>query len=58
MDQESIVLGVERCSFVAAIKQGNTAVKGWEKSTVGAVLTVVTAVLLSLGTYLFSRIQL
>ncbi len=36
MDQESIVLDVDPRSVLAAIKQANTAVEGWEKGTVGA----------------------
>ena len=36
MDQESIVLDVDPRSVVAAIKQANQAVEGWEKGTVGA----------------------
>src|SRR5579884_380988 len=36
MDQESIVLEVDPRSVLAAIKQANTAVEGWEKGTVGA----------------------
>jgi len=35
-DQESIVLDVDPRSVLAAIKQANTAVEGWEKGTVGA----------------------
>ena len=35
-DQESIVLEVDPRSVLAAIKQANTAVEGWEKGTVGA----------------------
>jgi hypothetical protein len=36
LDQESIVLEVDPRSVLAAIKQANTAVEGWEKGTVGA----------------------
>jgi hypothetical protein len=36
MDQESLVLEVDPRSVLAAIKQANTAVEGWEKGTVGA----------------------
>ncbi len=36
MDQESIVLDIDPRSVLAAIKQANTAVEGWEKGTVGA----------------------
>ena len=36
MDQESIVLEVDPRSVLAAIKQANTAVDGWEQNTVGA----------------------
>jgi hypothetical protein len=36
MDQESIVLEIDPRSVLAAIKQANTAVEGWEKGTVGA----------------------
>ena len=35
-DQESIVLEIDPRSVLAAIKQANTAVEGWEKGTVGA----------------------
>ncbi len=36
MDQESIVFEIDPRSVLAAIKQANTAVEGWEKGTVGA----------------------
>ncbi len=36
MDQEAITLEVDPRSVLAAIKQANTAVEGWEQGTVGA----------------------
>jgi hypothetical protein len=36
MDQESIVLEVDPRSVLAAIKQANQAVEGWEKQTIGS----------------------
>src|ERR1039458_3313107 len=35
-DQESIVLDVDPRSVLAAIKQANQAVEGWEKQTIGS----------------------
>jgi len=36
MDQEAIVLDIDPRSVLAAIKQANQAVEGWEKGTIGA----------------------